>query len=80
MMRDCYAPPGSLGIRIEYDGDHHIITAISAYSPVSGMVHDNDILVALNDVELSGLAPEEVRKIMTEESARTKKLTVLSPA
>jgi len=80
MMRDCYAPPGSLGIRIEYDGDHHIITAVSAYSPVSGMVHDNDILVALNDVELSGLAPEEVRKIMTEEAARTKKLTVLSPA
>eukprot|EP00978_Attheya_sp_CCMP212_P048918 scaffold594000_cov71-Attheya_sp.AAC.1 len=82
MMRDCYAPPSSLGIKIEYNGDHHsIITTISVYLPVSSMGHDNDILVALNDAELSGLTPEEAQKMMTEEEAqRTKKLTVLTPA
>ncbi|KAL7428205.1 hypothetical protein ACHAXH_001816 [Discostella pseudostelligera] len=85
IRRDVMAPPGKLGLlvtggggrnAIGYDGP--LVHVIQPGSPMEGLIHVEDRIVAINDIDTREFTAEELIQVMEDTSGSERKLTVLS--
>lgn len=72
------APPGKIGLTfIEHRG-HCMVSNVSGSSPLAGYVHPSDILIAIDDIPVSGLRTREIVSILTAKKERRRDLRMIS--
>ena len=72
------APPGKIGISfVEYRG-HAMVSNVSDDSPLVGWVFPSDVLVAIDDVSVSGLPTREIVKVLTSRVHEQRNLQMIS--
>jgi hypothetical protein len=72
------APPGKIGISfVEYRG-HAMVSNVSEDSPLVGWVFPSDVLVAIDDVPVSGLPTREIVKLLTSKVQQQRNLRMVS--
>ena len=72
------APPGKIGISFVEYRKHTLISNVSKNSPLSGWVFVNDVLIAIDDVPVSGLRTRDIAKLLTERKDQQRNLRVVS--
>ena len=85
IRKDVMAPPGKLGLLVTggggrnamgYDGPS--VHVIQPGSPMAGLIHVEDRIVAINDIDTREFTAEEMIQVMEDTSGSERKLTVLS--
>lgn len=72
------APPGRIGITfVEYRG-HAMVADMAPDSPLSSWVFPSDILIAVDEVPVSGMRVRDIIKILTNRKDRQRALRVIS--
>ncbi len=72
------APPGKIGISfVEYCG-HAMVSNVSDDSPLVGWVFPSDVLVAIDDISVSGLPTREIVKLLTNKVHQQRNLQMIS--
>jgi len=72
------APPGKIGITfVEYRG-HAMVSNVSEESPLVGWVFPSDVLVAIDDVPVSGLPLVRIVKLLTNRVGQQRNLRMVS--
>ena len=72
------APPGKIGITfVEYRG-HAMISNVSEESPLAGWVFPSDVLIAIDDVPVSGFRTREIVKLLTSRVKQQRNLRMVS--
>jgi hypothetical protein len=72
------APPGKIGISfVEYRG-HAMVSNVSEESPLVGWVFPSDVLIAIDDIPVSGLRTREIVKILTNRVKQQRNLRMVS--
>lgn len=72
------APPGRIGITfVEYRG-HAMVADMAPDSPLAGWVYPSDILIAVDEVPVSGMRVRDIIKILTNRKDRQRALRVIS--
>ena len=72
------APPGKIGISfVEYRG-HAMVSNVSEDSPLVGWVFPSDVLIAIDDIPVSGLRTREIVKILTNRVKQQRNLRMVS--
>ena len=72
------APPGRIGITfVEYRG-HAMVADMAPDSPLSSWVFPSDILIAVDEVPVSGMRVRDIIKVLTNRKDRQRALRVIS--
>ena len=72
------APPGRIGITfVQYRG-HAMVSDVSPESPLSGWIFPSDILIAIDEIPVSGLRVREIVRILTSRKERQRALRLIS--
>lgn len=72
------APPGKIGITfIEYRG-HAVVNQVSEKSPLVGWVFPSDVLVAIDDIPVSGLRMRDIVRLLTSKARKQRSLRMVS--
>lgn len=72
------APPGRLGMTIvEYRG-HAMVSAVSTDSPLVGWIFPSDILIAIDELPISGMRVRDIIQILKDRQGRQRALRVIS--
>ncbi len=72
------APPGKIGITfVQYRG-HAMVSDVYNDSPLSGWVFPSDILIAVDEVPVSGMRVPEIVELLTQRKERQRALRVIS--
>ncbi|KAL3817398.1 hypothetical protein ACHAXA_011027 [Cyclostephanos tholiformis] len=72
------APPGKIGISfVEYRG-HAMVSNVSEDSPLVGWVFPSDVLIAVDDIPVSGLRTREIVKLLTDRVKQQRNLRMVS--
>ena len=72
------APPGRIGMTfVSYRG-HAMISDVSKDSPLAGWVFPSDILIAIDEVPVSGMRVPDIVKLLTARKERQRALRVIS--
>jgi hypothetical protein len=80
ITRECFAPPGKLGIVIDTTVEGPVIHKVNAGSPLEGIVWPGDIIIAIDDVDTRALSAGDITALMTNNMNQRRKLTILSDA
>lgn len=72
------APPGKIGLTFVERRGHCMVSNITSASPLLGYVHPSDILIAVNDIPVSGLRTREIVKLLTEKKDQRRDLRMIS--
>ena len=78
--RECFAPPGRLGIVIDTTVEGPVIHKVNPGSPLEGIVWPGDIIVAIDDTDTRALSANEITALMAKNMNQRRKLTILSEA
>ncbi|GFH52895.1 hypothetical protein CTEN210_09371 [Chaetoceros tenuissimus] len=71
-------PPGRIGITfVQYRG-HAMISDVSKESPLAGYVFPSDVVVAIDEVPVSGMRVPDIVKLLTTRKDRQRALRVIS--
>lgn len=71
-------PPGRIGITfVQYRG-HAMISDVSKESPLAGYVFPSDVVVAIDEVPVSGMRVPDIVKLLTARKDRQRALRVIS--
>lgn len=71
-------PPGRIGVTfVQYRG-HAMVSDVSPESPLSGWVFPSDILIAIDEVPVSGMRVRDIVKLLTARKERQRALRVIS--
>ena len=72
------APPGRIGVTfVQYRG-HAMVSDVAPESPLSGWVFPGDILIAIDEVPVSGMRVRDIVKLLTARKERQRALRVIS--
>lgn len=72
------APPGRIGVTfVDYRG-HAMVSDLAPESPLSGWVFPSDILIAIDEVPVSGMRVRDIIKLLTSRKERQRALRVIS--
>lgn len=72
------APPGRIGVTfVEYRG-HAMVADMAPDSPLSSWVFPSDILIAVDEIPVSGMRVRDIIKILTNRRDRQRALRVIS--
>lgn len=72
------APPGRIGMTfVQYRG-HAMVSDVYKDSPLAGWVFPSDILIAIDEVPVSGMRVPEIVKLLTARKERQRSLRVIS--
>jgi len=72
------APPGRIGVTfVDYRG-HAMVSDVAPESPLSGWVFPSDILIAIDEVPVSGMRVRDIIKLLTSRKERQRALRVIS--
>ena len=82
IRRDVMAPPGKLGLLVTGNantiGYGPAVHVIKPGSPMEGLLHVEDRIVAINDVDTREFSAEDIIRVMADTSGNERKITVLS--
>mmetsp|Transcript_36406 Transcript_36406/g.76681 ORF Transcript_36406/g.76681 Transcript_36406/m.76681 type:complete len:879 (+) Transcript_36406:214-2850(+) len=81
IQKEIMAPSGKLGIMVANTTNAHLGPAVHTVrpgSPMEGLVHVNDIIVAVNDVDTRMYTAEDITRVMKETVGEERKITVLT--
>ena len=78
--RECFAPPGRLGIVIDTTVEGPVIHKVNPGSPLEGIVWPGDIIVAIDDTDTRALTANEITALMAKNMHQRRKLTIMSDA
>eukprot|EP00978_Attheya_sp_CCMP212_P031068 scaffold116117_cov52-Attheya_sp.AAC.5 len=78
IKRDCYAPPGKLGVVIDTTRSGPVVHAVKAGSSLEGLLFPGDKIIAVDGVDTSEMTASAVTKIMARKMKQERKITVLS--
>lgn len=71
-------PPGRIGVTfVQYRG-HAMVSDVSPESPLSGWVFQSDILIAIDEVPVSGMRVRDIVTLLTARKDRQRALRVIS--
>ena len=72
------APPGRIGITfVEFRG-HAMVSDVSPSSPLLDWVFPSDILIAIDEIPVSGMRVRDIIKVLTNRKERQRALRVIS--
>jgi C-terminal processing protease CtpA/Prc len=72
------APPGRIGVTfVEFRG-HAMVSDVAPDSPLSSWVFPSDILIAIDEVPVSGMRVRDIIKVLTNRRDRQRALRVIS--
>lgn len=72
------APPGRIGVTfVQYRG-HAMVSDVADDSPLSGWVFPSDILIAIDEIPVSGMRVRDIVKVLTTRKDRQRALRVIS--
>ena len=72
------APPGRIGMTfVEFRG-HAMVSDVANDSPLSGWVFPSDVLIAIDEVPVSGMRVRDIVKVLTTRKNRQRALRVIS--
>lgn len=72
-----YAPPGKLGVAIDIFNGQAVVMKIRKGSPITGMLQEGDIILAIDGVDCSCMTPAEVTFLMVKNMERVRRITVV---
>lgn len=70
-----FAPPGKLGVAIDILNGQPVVQKIRKGSPITGMLQEGDILLAIDDVDCSCMTLAEVTFLMVKNMDRVRRIT-----
>lgn len=72
------APPGRIGITfVEFRG-HAMVSDVSVESPLSGWVFPSDVLIAVDEIPVSGMRVRDIVKVLSGRKDRQRAMRVIS--
>lgn len=72
------APPGRIGVSfVEYRG-HAMVSDVSSGSPLLGWIFPSDILIAIDEVPVSGMKLKDIVKVLQARNERQRAMRVIS--
>jgi len=72
------APPGRIGVTfVSYRG-HAMVSNVSDDSPLNGWIFPSDIVIAIDEVPVSGMSVRDIVKLMTAKIKCSRHLRVIS--
>jgi len=72
------APPGRIGVTfVEFRG-HAMVSDVAMDSPLSGWVFPSDVLIAVDEIPVSGMRVRDIVKILSNRKDRQRALRVIS--
>ena len=72
------APPGRIGVTfVEYRG-HAMVSDVGPTSPLAGWVFPSDILIAIDELPVSGMRVRDIIKVLKDRMGRQRALRVIS--
>jgi hypothetical protein len=80
ITRECYAPPGKLGIVIDTTLKGPVVHSINPGSPLEGVVWPGDRIVAIDDVDCQTMSATAITDLMVKTADKRRKLTIVSDA
>lgn len=78
LTRECFAPPGKLGITIDTTARGPIVHTVNPGSPLEGILWPGDMLVAIDDEDCRTLSAAAITERMASTADRKRKLTIVS--
>ena len=72
------APPGRIGVTFVDFRGHAVVSDVAADSPLSGWVHSADILIAIDEIPVSGMRVRDIINVLTTRRDRQRALRVIS--
>ena len=72
------APPGRIGVTFVQFRGHAMVSDVAADSPLSGWVFPSDILIAIDEVPVSGMRVRDIVKLLTARVERQRALRMIS--
>jgi len=76
--REITAPPGKLGIVIETTLDGPVVHKINPNSPLDGVVHEGDLITAIDDVDCRAMSASAITALMVRTSEKYRRMTIRS--
>lgn len=70
-----YAPPGKLGVAIDIFNGQAVVMKIRKGSPITGMLQEGDILLAIDDVDCTCMSLAEVTFLMCKNMEKVRRIT-----
>jgi hypothetical protein len=72
------APPGRIGVTfVEYRG-HCMVSDVAADSPLGGWIFPSDVLIAIDELTVSGMRVRDIIKVLKDRKDRQRALRVIS--
>jgi C-terminal processing protease CtpA/Prc len=72
------APPGRIGVTfVEFRG-HAMVSDVAMDSPLAGWVFPSDILIAVDEIPVSGMRVRDIVKILSTRKDRQRAMRVIS--
>ena len=72
------APPGRIGVTfVEYRG-HAMVSDVADDSPLSGWIFPSDIVIAIDEMPVSGMRVRDIIKILKDRAGRQRAMRVIS--
>eukprot|EP00977_Amphora_coffeiformis_P019413 scaffold7221_cov165-Amphora_coffeaeformis.AAC.6 len=78
VYRDCYAPPGPLGISICPTAKGPAVHAVKVGSPLYDHVHPGDLIIGCDGLDTRSCQTAEVMKMLSDGRTQQRKITVIS--
>lgn len=72
------APPGRIGVTFVNFQGHAMVSDVSPNSPLSSWIFASDILIAIDEVPVSGMRVRDIIKVLTNRKDRQRALRVIS--
>jgi len=72
------APPGRIGATIVQYRGHAVVSDVAKDSPLSGWVFPSDVLIAIDEVPVSGMRVRDIIQILNQRKDRQRALRVIS--
>lgn len=78
VRRECYAPPGKLGVVIDSTSKGPVVHEVKGGSPLEGIVFPGDRIIAIDGEDTRTLPASMVTKIMAAKKDQQRRMTLLS--
>lgn len=72
------APPGRIGVTFVQFRGHAMVSDVAPDSPLSGWIFPSDILIAIDEVPVSGMRVRDIVKVLTARVERQRALRMIS--
>lgn len=78
VCRDCFVPPGALGIVLHSTAQGPVVHSVKETSRLRTHVAPGDVVIAVDDVETKNSGAEEVMHMLMARRGSSRKITVVS--